>query len=586
MKKREKKSPKGMGLMAFFRTLPKYKLPWLVIIAAFLFNVAFNQLLLKLPTTTADLLSGSMEGAALWKAIRYYLVFAVLASCQTYILCVTENFSVYRSRKSLWRRMLRNKVKYYDDNNPSEMMSAVTNDLYTAMGFLANTIVFILPDIIYLVQAMFKISEYHISLTLAEFSILPLKYIYMVVLGRWVSTATMKMYDRIGGLTGYLAERINHLTHVKTFTNEAKELTNGAEASTKLYKAKMELAKFDCVNNGVSILIQVIEKIVVMLAAVILLQKGIITIQQWVAFFMFSTEISMKFDMFVAAWMKLKQVQGSVARSVDMMNAEEEKVGRAEEGEDVIKAGKTDVEFEHVTFAYGDHVALKDVSFSVPAGTSVCIVGLCGSGKTTALNLLERFYDLKSGAIRLGGDSIADMPLSAYRRRFGYVQQGADIFTGTVREAMTYGIAREVTDEELMKAAELSGFDKYLKEQPKGLDTYLHMGSDSLSGGQNQRLVLAREFLRGAEIVLMDEPTSALDVETAKKIRRMIQSLFEGKTKIVVSHDLELARDMDRIVVLENGVCVGNGTYEELLGNCSLFAEMVAAHNQEKEAAE
>lgn len=586
MKTREKKSPKSMGIMAFFRTLPKYKLPWLVIIAAFLFNVIFNQLLLKLPTTTADLLSGSLEGAALWKAVRYYLLFAVLASCQTYILCATENFSVYRSRKSLWRRMLRNKVKYYDDNNPSEMMSAVTNDLSTAMGFFVNIIVFMLPDIFYIVQAMFKISQYHVSLTLAEFSILPLKYIYMVVLGRWISRATMKMYDRIGGLTGYLAERINHLTHIKTFTNESKELVNGSSASEQLYKAKMDIAKVDCFNSGAGTLIQVIEKIVVMLAAVILLQRGIITIQQWVAFFLFATEISMKFDMFVTAWMSLKQVEGSVARSVDMMNAEEEQIDPAEAGAEAVETTDTQIEFDHVTFAYGDHVALKDVSFTVPAGTSVCIVGLCGSGKTTALNLLERFYDLKSGTIRLGGASIADMPLAAYRRRFSYVQQGADVFTGTVREAMTYGITREVTDEELMRAAERSGFDQYLQEQPKGLDTYLHMGSDSLSGGQNQRLVLAREFLRGADVVLMDEPTSALDVETAKKIRQMIQSLFRGRTKVIVSHDLELARDMDRIVVLENGVCVGSGTYEELLKNCSLFTEMVAAHNQDKEAAE
>lgn len=580
----KKKEKAGAGLLEFLKTLPKYKLPWFWIAAAFLFNVCFNQLLLKLPTTTADLLSGSLEGKALWSAVGYYLLFAVLASMQTGILCMMENYSIYRSRKSLWSKMLRTKVKYYDENNPSEMMSAVSNDVHSAMGFLVNMIIFVLPDTFYIVQALMKVSEYHISLMLAEFSILPMKYIYMVVLGRYISKANQFMFDKIGVLTGYLAERINHLPHIKTFTGEPKELVHGEEVSRKLYKAKMDIAKLDCVNNGVATLLTVVEKMIVMMAAVILLQKGIITIQQWVAFFMFSVEISMKFDNFVSAWMSLKQVEGSAARSVKMMNAEEENLTAKAAGNGAI--ADTSVKFENVSFAYGEHQALKNVSFEVPAGSSVCIVGLCGSGKTTALNLIERFYDLNEGTIRVGNLPISDMPLDEYRRRFCYVQQGADIFTGTVKEALSYGIPRDVSEEEMWRAAELSGFAKYLKEQPDGLNTYLMLGGDSLSGGQNQRLVLAREFLRGGDIVLMDEPTSALDVETSKMIRETIQNMFRDKTKIVVSHDLDLARDMDRIVVLENGVCVGNGTYEEMKKNCSLFREMLEAHMQGREAAE
>lgn len=267
-----------------------------------------------------------------------------------------------------------------------------------------------------------------------------------------------------------------------------------------------------------------------------------------------------------------------------MMNAEDEVMEGREEAGISDKGADASVTFDQVSFSYGEHEALKNVSFEVPSGSSVCIVGLCGSGKTTSLNLLERFYDPKSGEIRLGGKPISKMPLKEYRSRFAYVQQGADVFTGTVREAMTYGIEREISDEEILKAAELSGFADYLKDQPQGLDTVLMGGADALSGGQSQRLVLAREFLRGAEIILMDEPTSALDVETSKRIRQVIQNLFKGRTKIVVSHDLALAQDMDQIVVLEGGVCVGRGSYEELMKNCVLFQEMVEAGGQRKEA--
>ena len=583
MKARKTKAERGAGVPEFFRTLPKYRLPWLVIAGAFLFNVLFNWVLFKIPTTTAGLMSGKLSGSALWGAIGYYIGFAVLSSCQTFILGWVENFSVYRSRRSLWSKMLRIKQRYYDENNPSELMSAVTNDISQSIGFLVNVIIFTVPDTFYIVIALLEIKKYHVSLVLAMAAILPLKYIYMVVLGRYISRAMNLVYEKIGVMTGYLAERIHHLTHIKTFNGEPEELVQGRDVSEKLYKANMNIAKFECASNAASTVITVIEKLVVMMAAVVLLQKGIISMEQWVAFFLFSADISMKFDNFVAAWLRIKQVEGTARRSVGMMNAEEEKLAgkkKAEHTEDM------SVVFDDVTFAYGEHEALRNVSFEVPEGSSVALVGLCGSGKTTALNLMERFYDVKSGEIRLGAESIADMELDEYRSRLSYVQQGADIFAGTVREALTYGIAREVSDEEILKAAEISGFSKYLKDQPDGLDTYLIAGGDSLSGGQNQRLVLAREFLRNAEIILMDEPTSALDVQTSEKIREMIKTMFAGKTKIVVTHDLELARNMDQIVVLENGDCAGRGSFEELLHGCELFREMVAAQEQGREAAE
>lgn len=578
MKRKNKKPEKGQGLTAFFQTLPKYKLPWILIAVAFVFNIGFNQLLLGLPSTTAELLGGQLTGKALWSAISYYVIIGVLSCPQSAIMQSVEYYSVYQSRKSLWRKMLRIQIPYYDENDPSQMMSAVSTDISQAMLMFVNMIVFVLPDMSYVIQAVIRISDYHISLAAAELSVLPLKYIYMVVLGRYLSKGMNQVYEKIGGLTGYLAERISHLSLIKSFCGEEKENANGQAAAKKLYKANMRIAALDCMNVAVPTAITIIEKVIVMMAAVILLRNGTITIQQWIAFFLFSETLSQKFDSFIAAWLNLKVVQGSAARSVSMMNAEEEPLPQVPSGSPNGETGTTDVEFDRVTFAYGDHVALKNVSFRVQAGASVCIVGLCGSGKTTTLSLLERFYEPASGEIRVGGKPVSQMSLEEYRRKFSYVQQGADIFSGTVREALTYGLPRQVSDEEILAAAEVSGFDAYIKSQPLGLDTLVASGGDSLSGGQNQRLVLTREFLRGADIILMDEPTSALDMESAAKIRQNIQELFRGKTRIVVSHDLDLARDMDFIVVLSGGACVGVGTAPELMKACPPFREMMDAH--------
>lgn len=581
--KKKKNLQNENNLIAFFKTLPKYKLPWNWIACAFIFNIVFNQVLLEIPSTTADLLGGSLDSSALMKAICYYVLYGFLSSIQSYSMLVTESYAVFRSRKSLWNKMLHTKVKYYDENEASELMSAITNDVSVAMGRLVNMIIFILPDILYLIQAFLKISHYHIALVFAELIILPLKYIYMIVLGRYTQKVNAKLYDKIGKLTGYLAERINNLAHIKLFNAEKIEINQGEKVAQKIYESKLDLAKLDFMSTGAQTIISIIEKFIVMMAAVLLLQKNIITIQQWVAFFLFSSDISLKFDGFVGAWLTLKLVQGSATRSISMMNADVEEVGKGnQEGQ----CENTCLEFKHVSFSYGDHKALRDVSFHIPSGTSLGIVGLCGSGKTTILNLIERFYDADSGEIDLGNINIEKIPLSTYRSDYSYVQQGADIFVSTIKEALTYGMDREVTDKEIYEAAQFTGFDHYLKTQPEGLNTHLSMGSSSLSGGQSQRLVLTRELLRNTDIILMDEPTSALDVETAKKIRELIQNVFVNKTKVIVTHDLELARMMDQIIVLNKGELVGQGKYNELLEGCPLFKEMVESFQQKVEAVE
>lgn len=214
------------------------------------------------------------------------------------------------------------------------------------------------------------------------------------------------------------------------------------------------------------------------------------------------------------------------------------------------------------------------MSFTVPRGSCVAIVGLCGSGKTTSVSLLERFYTPDEGRILIGDTDICDIALSDFRRHLAYVQQGADVFSGTLREALTYGIDREVTDEEIFAAAEKTGFNEYLALCDNDLNTEVASGGGSMSGGQSQRLVLTREVLRGGDIILMDEPTSALDVRVSAKIQNTMDTLFADKTRILITHDLGLAKNYDRILVMDSGELVGDGTHASLLETCDTYRKM------------
>lgn len=584
---KQKKVSRGAGnWKGFIKMLGSVNMPWLMILVAFIIETTYNHVLLSLPTTTAALMSGSLEDSALIDALIYYISYGAIVTLSLAVSGITCRMAVRNARAKVWSGMLRIRMDYYDSHTPAALTSAVTNDLEESLRLLVSLIITLLPSIYYLGGAIWTIAEYDWLLVVSVLIPLPLRYIEMVVVGRWNYRTQAGIYQRIGVLTGYLAERVKNLPLIKQFCTEEQELENGTAASEDLFKANMSAAKVSSISSGVSTIITVIQQIVVVLFGVILLRQGRITISQWIAFFMFSANISSRFITLVQDWQSLKSIQGQVARVVEVMEAPKEQTEKEIQKSDEQSAAEThasDICFENVSFAYGEKQALRDISFTVPEGTSTAIVGLCGSGKTTLLNLLERFYDSGEGKISLGGKDISGMSLSQLRASFSYVQQDAGVFSGTVREILTYGIRRSVSDEELITAAKNAGAWEFVQELSGGLDALVAADGQSLSGGQRQRLVLAREFLRNADILLLDEPTSALDATTAQAVEETIFRMFRGKTILMITHDMSLLGQMDQIVVLQEGNLVDKGTYGELIGKCGLFRDMVCAQKKEVE---
>lgn len=556
---------------SLFVTLKKLRLPWLWVLIALALNLAFNRLLLDLPNTTASLLGGELSGKAIRDAIIYYVMLGVLSFVVVAAQVQAQSLGVRRARESVWSKMLGMRMEHFDRNDPSDLMSAIINDTGSAVNSMVNVIIYLIPDIYYIVAALLRINEYHWILAASCFAMLPLKYLYALVMGRKVQTATTKVYGRIGLLTSFLADRISHLPLVKTYTNEGFESKNGREAAGEIMKANMKIVKLTNISSAIVAVIDILQKFIVVVIAVILLQRKEIDVTMWLAFFLFAQNLFPIMDGVFTRWVTIKGIKGTFERSVGIMNGSDESCGAAafpDSGE---------VCFENVSFTYpgADEPALKNVSFTVPDGGSVAIVGMCGSGKTTTVSMLERFYTPDEGRVLVGGTDIAEISLSDFRRKLAYVQQGAGIFSGTLREALTYGIDREIGDEEILKAAGRTGFTEYLELCPDGLDTAIAAGGESMSGGQKQRLVLTREVLRGGSIILMDEPTSALDVRVSARIQETMDAVFEGKTRILITHDLDYARRCGRIIVLSGGRLVGDGDHEALMYSCPTYRSMV-----------
>ncbi len=562
-----------------FQTIHKLRLPWAWIIVGLGLNMILSQLMLELPTTTSELMSGNISGSALTRAILYYIVLGLMSFVMVTGQVQAQSYSAKRTRKAVWNKMLGLRMDFFDKNDPSELMSAMINDAGTSAQKLVNVLIYLIPDIYYVIAALIRIRGYHWILAVSCFSMLPLKYLYALIMGRYVQDSNAKVYNKIGTLTGYLSDRISHLPLIKAYTNEAEEEQNGRTASRNLLNAYMKLVHLDNISIGAAAIIDILQKFIVVVVAVILLRQGKIDITIWLAFFLFSQNLFTRMDEIFDFWIRIKTVHGSFHRIIAIMNAPDEEGGAA-----LPLPDNGDIVFDNVSFTYPntDTPAMKNVSFTIPKGSCTAVVGLCGSGKTTSISLLERFYVPDSGRILIGGTDIGEISLADYRKHFSYVQQGAEIFSGSLRDSLTYGIDRDPTDEEIFAAAKQTGFDEYLALCGNDLNTDVSSGGVSMSGGQRQRLVLTRELLRGGDIILMDEPTSALDVLVSAKIQQTIDTVFAGKTRIIVTHDLDLAKKADRILVMNAGELVGDGNHETLTENCEIYKKL--AENAEKEA--
>jgi ABC-type multidrug transport system fused ATPase/permease subunit len=279
----------------------------------------------------------------------------------------------------------------------------------------------------------------------------------------------------------------------------------------------------------------------------------------------FRTYVSEHLDL----WNYLKQAQGATLRLSEILQQDDER----SEGEIEVPASGN-IEFRNVSFDYGQGKVLDDVSFVIEKGKKTAIVGLSGSGKSTILNLIEKFYDPDSGEISMAGNDVKDLQCRGYRSLFSYLPQNAPAFSGTIRDALNYSDGKAHSEEELNAVLQIVGLDKDV-EQLGGLDHPIGYNGETLSGGQRQKLGIARMLLSDKEYVLLDEATSALDPEATLSISQKIDEAFAGKTQILVAHDLSTVRNADKILLVDKGKILAEGTHQELLNKVPFYAQLV-----------
>lgn len=546
----------------YFRVLRGVKLPWLLILCSFAFSAATMSSELGVANLTAGIIDTSQQAINAKELVSYIglvALSAALAICGNYFTRKMEEVITLRVRCKLWAKIMRLPTRYYDEDNGNELVSRITSDA-SAPSELFSMAVGCIVCVVTTVQGFLQLFANNTLLATYSLLIIPLTLIISFFYGKIMFRLGVFGTAAMAGSLGYLAERVRNFRLIKSALAEKLEAQKGGAAFRKMYKADflswLMVAGYQLASGLFSILFIVI----VFVIGGRFLHTGEMTIGDLTSFYMVSGIVTLQLMQLFMNIGSVSGIFGNMKKIAEISDTAPEPT----EGEAVPAAGE-DIVFDHVSFAYTpEQDALHDVSLRIPAGKVTAVIGGNGAGKSTLFKLITRLYEPKSGAIRFGGGNIADFALTGWRDRFAYVFQKNPLIGGTVRENITYGLDREVSEEELIAAAKKANCYDCIMAKPDGFDEDVGLGGSNFSGGQAQCISVARAMLRNTDYLLLDEATSNLDVVSEAMVTEAMDHLMEGKTTVMIAHNFAATRNADYIIVMKDGTVEAAGTPEEL----------------------
>lgn len=570
----EKKPEKPRVWRNYFTMIFRAGLPWLLMIVCFLLSLGTAQLSLTFANQTADALapreqlSDAIGPLLLAFAIGMAIVLlkVVSAHLQGIVTAkVDRNVQRYAAERVFYL-----KTDDVESGDPRELITRLTEDTCKNSPFLVDLMINEIPRLYYIVMATVQVATIgRPLLTVTLLGVIPVVLCGSFVSGRITFRIRNTIQGRIAALTARLAEKINHAETIKAYGTEDRETASGDAVIRELDKAKKQGALVDQTNAFIKNLMWFLPLLLIIIPPAVLLFRGEIDQSGFYAYILLATSFRTYTAQHLDLWIYLKDAQGATLRLSGLLSHPSEKKDGAAEAP---AAGN--LEFCGVSFAYGDHPALSDVSFVIEQGKKTALVGLSGSGKSTTLNLIEKFYEPTAGKILLNGKDVSELDYAGYRSLFTYLPQNAPGFSGTVRDQMNYASPVPYSDEQLTETLQTVGLSEDLAPLG-GLDYAIGDGGQRLSGGQRQKLGLARLLLCDTPYILMDEATSALDVEATTMLQSAIDKATAGRTLITVAHDLSTVRNADRILVFDQGRIEAIGTHTELLQSSPTYRKLV-----------
>jgi len=501
---------------------------------------------------------------------------ALAQFAQGFLSAKASHGAAFDMRNEIFAKLQALSFSYHDRAQTGNLITRVTSDVDMVRDFVGGGLVNAVSAALMLVGAVGLLLAMNWRLAIVALIAIPATLVVLFAFVGRLGPQSRRFQERLSALNSVLQENIAGIRVVKAFAREEYETARYAAASHALLEQGLEQRR--TVANAFPLLSLVgsLGVVAVTWFGAVQIVHGTLTVGGLVAFTAYIALLLQPLFVIGFGAQAIARAGASAQRLFEVLDAVSEV--REREGATVLPPVRGGVEFEDVSFRYpgDDHDTLAGVSFAIEPDTTVAIVGATGSGKTTVVNLIPRFYDVTAGAVRVDGHDVRAATLDSLRSQIGTVMQDSVLFSGTVRDNIAYGRSG-ATLEDIEAAASAAQADGFIRELADGYDTRVGERGVKLSGGQRQRIAIARALLIDPRILIMDDSTSSVDTETEAALRGALESLMAGRTTFIIAQRLSTVRRADRILLIDAGRLVASGTHGELLAGSCLYAEIAAS---------
>ncbi|TWP20707.1 ABC transporter ATP-binding protein [TM7 phylum sp. oral taxon 346] len=518
----------------------------------------------------------SFHFEAIWRVVSLliglYILSAIFRYIQTWLMTQVTQTVTFRMRRQLSEKINRLPLSYFDKQTYGEVLSRVTNDVDTISQTLNQSLSQIVSSTVMVLGILVMMFSISWQMSLVALLVLPLAGGAVTLIAKSSQKQFLSQQTQLGELNGHIEEMYGGHQVMRVFNGQKKSLAKFSRVNDQLQESAWKAQFLSGLIYPIMNFIGNIGYVIMAILGGWLAINGRLKIGDIQAFIQYIDQFNQPLVQVANIANVLQSTAAAAERVFEFLDEPEEQA----EGKDLVKLAhvKGEVEFDNVVFGYKpDQTIIKGLSAHIKPGQRVAIVGPTGAGKTTLVNLLMRFYEINSGAIKIDGVNIAQMKRSDVRQMFGIVLQDTWLFNGTIRQNLLYGNPT-ASEEEMVATAKEAHVDHFVRSLPGGYDMVLGEEATNISQGEKQLLTIARAMLARTPMLILDEATSSVDTRTEVLIQKAMDKLMQGKTSFVIAHRLSTIRDADLILVVRDGNIIEQGKHDELLQQNGFYAEL------------
>lgn len=521
-------------------------------------------------------------GQLLLMLLGLYIISAVFSFFQQYIMAGVSQKTMAEIRQEVNDKLTRLPLQYFDKHAHGDILSRAINDIDNITTSLQQALTQVITSIITVIGIIIMMLIISPLLTLVVLITIPLSLLVVRIVASFSQKHFVQQQKELGQINGHIEEMFTGHQVVKAFGHEEKAIQEFEEINERLFHSGWKAQFISGIMMPMMTFVGHLGYVIVSIAGGLLVLNGSIRIGDVQAFIQYTQQISQPMAQVASIANMIQSAIASAERVFTLLDQEEEKQEQPASIDTQALDGS--VTFEHVQFGYEpDKRIIKDLNIHIQEGQTIAIVGPTGAGKTTIINLLMRFYEWQSGAIRVGGVDLQELSREQVRSMFAMVLQDTWLFNGTIRDNIGYG-RNGATETEIIRAAKAAYADDFIRTLPEGYDTVLSEDATNISQGQRQLLTIARAILSDPKILILDEATSSVDTRTEMNIQKAMHQLMKGRTSFVIAHRLSTIKDADLILVMNEGDIIEKGSHQELLEQRGFYADLYYSQFTQQEA--